>query len=76
MNVKELKEILENCDPDAEIRVLFPLTKRPFLGNLEPILNIEPIFDQDTNKTGYMIDTGIGASGRYEKYQKEKNGGS
>lgn len=70
MKVKELMELLKECNPNAEIRVLFPLLNRPIGGTLEPIFNVYPCVDQDENKTNYVIDTGIGEDGRYEVHKK------
>lgn len=72
MKVKELINLLEKCDENAEIKVLFPLPNRPIGGNLEDVFNISPCIDQDTNKTLFVIDTGIGEEGRYEVYKREK----
>lgn len=71
MKVKELIESLKKCDPNAEIKVLFPLPNRPIGGRLEPIFSVHPCIDQDSNKTHYVIDTGIGEDGRYEAYKKK-----
>jgi hypothetical protein len=65
MKVKELIESLKEFDPNAEIRVLFPLPNRPIGGKLEPIFEVKPCVDQDSNKTFYVIDTGIGEEGRF-----------
>ncbi|WP_226530891.1 hypothetical protein [Metabacillus niabensis] len=73
MKVKELIESLKECDPNAEIQVLFPLPNRPIGGILEPIFEVKPSINQDSNKTHYVIDTGIGEEGRYETFKKEKN---
>jgi hypothetical protein len=70
MKVKELIESLKEFDQNAEIRVLFPLPNRPIGGTLEPIFNVHPCIDQDTNKIHYVIDTGIGEEGRYEAHKK------
>lgn len=71
MKVKELIESLKKCDPNAEIKVLFPLPNRQIGGRLEPIFSVYPCIDQDSNKTSYVIDTGIGEEGRYESYKKK-----
>lgn len=73
MKVKELIKILNQCEPNAEISVLFPVPNRPIGGMLEPIFDVKSSVDQDSNKTNYVIDTGIGESGRYEAYNKKKN---
>jgi len=72
MKVKELMEILKECDPELEIKVLIPLPNRPSGGRLEPIHSIEVAFDQDTYKPGYIMDIGEGQSVRWEQYLKEK----
>nr|WP_162482697.1 hypothetical protein [Clostridioides difficile]VUB78605.1 Hypothetical protein CDSMR_0004 [Clostridioides difficile] len=71
MKVTELIELLKECDPNAEIRVLFPLPNRPIGGTLEPIFEIKPCIDQDSNKTHYVIDTGIGEEGCYKASQQK-----
>lgn len=73
MKVKELIESLKDCDPNAEIRVLFPLPDRLSGGTLEPIFEIKHCIDQDSNKTHYVIDTGIGEEGRYGAYRNTKD---
>lgn len=70
MKVKELIQILNQCDSNAEISVLFPLPNRPTGGTLEPIFNIKPFIDQDSNETHYVIDTGIGEEKRYKTFLK------
>lgn len=42
MKVRELIESLQECDPNGEIQVLFPLPNRPIGGTLEPIFEIKP----------------------------------
>ncbi|MEY8739002.1 hypothetical protein NQZ71_21050 (plasmid) [Niallia taxi] len=75
MKVKELIEILQDCDPDTDINVLLHLPNRPYGGGiLEPIHTVKPIVDQDTNKVNYFIDTGIGEEGRFQAYMDEKEG--
>lgn len=72
MKVKELIKTLKECDPNAEIKVLFPLPNRPIGGTLEPIFEVKPFIDQDSNKTNYAIDTGIREESRYKTYQSNK----
>lgn len=72
MKVGELIESLKKCERNAEIKVLFPLPDRPIGGKLEPIFSVYPCIDQDSNKTSYTIDTGIGEERRYEAYNKGK----
>jgi hypothetical protein len=48
MKVKELIEILNQCDSNAEIRILLPLPNRPIGETLEPIFEIKPCIDQDS----------------------------
>ncbi|WP_028393940.1 hypothetical protein [Bacillus cihuensis] len=71
MKIKELIGILRECDPEAEIKVLFPLPNRPLGGILEPIFDVTPSIDQDLNKTNYVIDTGIGVEERYKTFQQK-----
>jgi len=72
MKVNELIDLLEKCDQNAEIKVLFPLPNRPYGGTLEPIFSVTPSIDQDTNKTNFVIDTGIGEEGRYEEFKRKR----
>lgn len=72
MKVSHMIEILRVCDPDAEIKVLFPFPNRPTGGTLESVFAINPVIDQDSNKVQYAIDTGIGEEGRYKTYIEEK----
>lgn len=73
MKVKDLILALQDCDLEAEIRVLFPLDNRPVGGHLEPIFNIIFSTDQDTNQRHYVIDTGIGEKKRYEAFYIKKD---
>lgn len=73
MKVKDLIDILQDCDSEAEIRVLFPLPNRPIGGHLEPIFNITSSTDQDTNQMHYVIDTGIGEKKRYDAFYIKKD---
>ncbi|MFS0560928.1 hypothetical protein AB1K91_09325 [Terribacillus sp. 179-K 1B1 HS] len=72
MKVNEMIEMLKNCDPDSEIKVLFPLPNRPTGGQLENVYNVKSVIDQDSNKTFYVIDTGIGEEGRHQAYISNK----
>lgn len=60
MKVKELVDLLKECDPELEIKVLVPLPNLPLGGRIEPIHSIDIVIDQDTNKASYVIDIGEG----------------
>lgn len=66
VKVKDLITQLQRLEQEAEIKVLFPLPNRPIGGTLESIFEIKSYIDQDSNKTHYAIDTGIGEEARYE----------
>ncbi|MGG4409340.1 antitoxin VbhA family protein [Niallia taxi] len=72
MKVKDLMALLNKCDPESEIFVLREFPHRPFGGTLVPISDISNSIDQDTGKTNYIIETGIGEAGRSDVYLKSK----
>lgn len=54
MNVKELIQRLQECNPEAEVRIALLKKYRPV--GTRPITSVEPYFDQDTSKVTYIIE--------------------